>query len=158
MLLNRVFSLNWSVLTYLVTKARQQNEFAISPAKKNRWILLQHFFSKTYTLNRNINAGSFESVLCHVHFKVPALHDLMKHVFLDYNACNYGTLRYRFIYLCKVMIMIQQMTVILYYQVITSQPKSWCVQMMALLMRSRLEKDSRRKMERSMMQLQVYDV
>ena len=56
------------------------------------------------------------------------------------------------------MIMIQQMTVILYYQVITSQPKSWCVQMMALLMRSRLEKDSRRKMERSMMQLQVYDV
>ena len=95
-------------------------------------------------------------VICHVHFKVPALHDLMKHVFRDYNACNYGTLRYRFISLCKVMIMILQMTVIL--QVITSQPKSWCVQMMALLMRSRLEKDSRRKMERSMMQLQVYNV
>ncbi|CAH3167549.1 unnamed protein product [Porites lobata] len=42
-----------------------------------------------------------------------------------------------------------------YLEVITSQPKSWCVQMMALLMRSRLEKDSRRKMERSMMQLQA---
>lgn len=43
-------------------------------------------------------------------------------------------------------------------QVITSQPKCWCVHMTALLMRSRLEKDSTRRMERSMMQLQVNNV
>jgi len=42
-----------------------------------------------------------------------------------------------------------------YLEVITSQPKVWCVHMTALLMRSKLEKDARRKMERSMMQLQA---
>ncbi|KAJ7360146.1 Tetratricopeptide repeat domain 27, partial [Desmophyllum pertusum] len=42
-----------------------------------------------------------------------------------------------------------------YLEVITSQPKCWCVHMTALLMRSRLEKDSTRRMERSMMQLQA---
>ncbi|XP_068747496.1 tetratricopeptide repeat protein 27-like [Montipora capricornis] len=42
-----------------------------------------------------------------------------------------------------------------YLEVITNHPKAWCVNMVALLMRSRLEKELRRKMERSMMQLQA---
>ncbi|XP_074616162.1 tetratricopeptide repeat protein 27-like isoform X2 [Acropora palmata] len=41
-----------------------------------------------------------------------------------------------------------------YLEAITNHPKAWCLSMVALLMRSRLEKDSTRKMERSMMQLQ----
>lgn len=76
--------------------------------------LLQHFFFKPAPwIETLILAHLNQIVLCHVHFRVPALHNLMKHVFLDYNVCNYGTLRYRFISLCKVMIMMQQMTVIL---------------------------------------------
>lgn len=42
-----------------------------------------------------------------------------------------------------------------YLEAVTRNPKAWCVQMMALLMRSKLEKDSKRRMERSMMQIQT---
>lgn len=42
-----------------------------------------------------------------------------------------------------------------YLEVITNRPKAWCIHMMALLMRSRLEKESSRRVERSMMQLEA---
>ncbi|KAL9953055.1 hypothetical protein ACROYT_G040407 [Oculina patagonica] len=45
--------------------------------------------------------------------------------------------------------------VLAYLEVITSRPRAWCIQMTALLTRSKLEKDSTRRMERSMMQLQA---
>lgn len=46
-------------------------------------------------------------------------------------------------------------TLLAYLEAVTCDPKAWCVQMTALLMRSKLEKDSKRRIERSMMQLQT---